>query len=94
MVRARVASQLARKRAWLSGAGIVVCFAVAAAVCVAFRLPLIDPNLKFGQYGSWLVSIGLPLTAVWWFATWRLFRAPTDSEPMDRLLARLRLERR
>lgn len=93
MLRARVAAQVARERAWLNGAGLFVAFGLATVICLALRLPLVDPDLKFGQYGSFLVSIGLPITVVWWLATWRVFKAPSDTESVGELIRRLRVDR-
>ena len=92
MARKRVAAQMARKRTQLAAVGLVVGFGVSAVICLALGLPLVDAGLKFGQYGSYLVSIGLVLTVVWWFITWRLLTSPSDTAPVGELLRRLRIE--
>lgn len=93
MLLAYVEAQLARKRTRLSGIGVVGALLLAAIVCFALRLPFVDPNPSFGQTGSWFISIALVLSGVWWYATAKIFAAPSGNEPVAALLQLAKVEK-
>lgn len=93
MLRQRAGNTVARKRAWLTGVGVVVSAALAVVVCMVFGLELFPKKAYFGETNSWFLGLTFSFSIVWFFATMRVFDAPADDEPLGQLLRRFSLRR-
>jgi hypothetical protein len=92
MLREQLAKRSGRKRARLTGVGVVVSLVVSAAICLAFGLEFFEMSAG-PRANSWLLGLSLPIFFLWMTATWRFFAAPADDAPVSTLLKRLSIER-
>jgi hypothetical protein len=92
MLRQFISAKLARRRAQVAAAGVVIAFGVAAGICFGFHLRFVD-SMTFGMHSSTFVALGLGLSVVWWLMTARLFVAPREGEGLRELLRWLRVNR-